>query len=44
MSSNDYYAAIKTLRWDRRKCFCCCCIPFLFEYEQWLWTKCDSKV
>jgi len=34
MSSNDYYAAIKTLRWDRRKCFCCCCIPFLFEYEQ----------
>ena len=34
MSLNDYYAAIKTLKWDRIKCFFCCCIPLLFEYKQ----------
>lgn len=34
MSSNDYHAAIKTLKWDRIKCFFCCCIPLLFEYKQ----------
>lgn len=35
MSSSDYYAVIKTLKRDRKKCIWLCCgIPLLFEYEQ----------